>query len=125
MADLRGQPLRPVVVGGLLLATVGMLWNEQIPGPARPAYVVVYLLLAPGYAFLPELGREHRLLHFLLALSVGLTLAIGLSTAMSEAGFWHVEAAVGLTMTLVMGAVAVRLWRDRAAFAASLHRGTP
>ncbi len=84
------------------------------PGP-RSALVVGYLLLAPGYALLPFFGREHWLLHGLLALSLGVALSVGIATAMSETGWWRVEVGVSATWLLVVLTVVWRTWRNRAA----------
>lgn len=98
----------------LLVASFVMLEWQQMPSPVRPVYVVAYLLVAPGYALLPSFPRGHRLLRFLLGLAVGLALATGLSTLMSEAGVWRVADAVRLTVGLVVVSLVARAWPRRA-----------
>jgi hypothetical protein len=110
---LRAEPLHPVVAGVLVGASAVMVVADRLPDGARAAVVVPYLLLAPGYALLPSFGREHRLLHALLALSLGVALATGIATAMSEVGWWRVGFGVGATLVLVVVAVLVRTWHDR------------
>lgn len=112
---LRTEPIHPAVAAMLLAASALMCWAGQLPPTPRAVLVVSYLLLAPGYAVLPFFGREFLLFHALLSLSLGIALAIGLSTAMSVNGWWHVEAAVVATWVLVVAAVTWRLWRNRSA----------
>lgn len=112
---LRTEPIHPAVAAVLLVASALMCWSGELPAVPRTALVVGYLLLAPGYALLPFFGRGHLLLHALLCLSLGVALAIGVSTAMSVSGWWHVEAAVSATWLLVVASVCWRVWRNRGA----------
>jgi hypothetical protein len=89
--------------------------SESLPTALRAPLVVGYLVLAPGYALLPFFGREHWLLHALLVISLGAALATLVATTMSEVGWWHVEVAVGATELLVLVAVVLRTWHNRAA----------
>jgi hypothetical protein len=124
MAEYHLRPLPSVGQGVLLLASFGMLWWQELPSPVRPVYVVAYLLVAPGYALLPSLGRGHRLFQFLLAVAVGATLAIGLSTVMSETGIWRVDTAIWVTITLVVVSVLARMWHGGKATSATAAGGS-
>ena len=110
---LRAEPLHPALAAVLLLASALMGLADEMSTAPRAVLVVGYLLLAPGYALLPFFGGEHWLLHALLVLSLGVALAVGISTAMSETGWWRVEFGVRATGLLVLGAVAWRTWRNR------------
>jgi uncharacterized membrane protein len=114
---LRADPLHPAVGAALLGATALTVVSESLPTVLRGPLVVGYLLLAPGYAFLPSFGRQHWLLHALLVLSFGASVATLVATAMAETGWWHVDAAVGTTQLLVVAAVAWRTWHNREAVA--------
>lgn len=120
MRELHSEPISPVLAGVLVTSSALMIWADHVPEQLRVLLVVPYLLLAPGYAALPFFGPEHRLFHGLLALSLGIALAIGVSTAMSETGWWHVEVAVTGTVVLVVSCVLYRLWRDRVFVAAGV-----
>ncbi len=112
---LRADPLHPAVAAALLAASAVVGVADRLPVSLRAAVVVGYLLLAPGYAWLPSFGKEHRLLHFLLVLSLGLALAVGTATTMAETGWWRPDAGVGATWVLVVTAVLWRSWRNRTA----------
>lgn len=114
---LRADRLHPALAAVLLAATAVMGLADLLPGALRVTFVVVYLLLAPGYALLPFFGEEHWVLHALLALSLGVALAVGISTAMAETGWWRVEVGVAATALIVVAAVGWRTWRNRAALA--------
>ena len=110
---LRTEPIHPAVAAALLVASALMCWSAEMPSGARTALVVSYLLLAPGYAVLPFFGSRYLMFHGLLSLCIGIALAVGLSTAMSVAGWWHVEYAVATTWLLVVVSVSWRVWRNR------------
>lgn len=112
---LRTEPIHPAVAAVLLVASALMCWAGQMPSEPRTALVVGYLLLAPGYAVLPFFGSRFLVFHGLLSLCVGIALAIGLSTAMSVAGWWHVDVAVAATWVFVVACVLWRVWRNRGA----------
>ena len=112
---LRTEPIHPAVAATLLVASALMCWAAQMPSGARSALVIGYLLLAPGYAVLPSFGSRYLMLHGLLSLCIGIALAVGLSTAMSVAGWWHVDLAVAATWLLVVVSVSWRVWRNRGA----------
>lgn len=114
---LRAERLHPALAALLLAASALLGFADLLPTAPRVAFVLCYLLLAPGYALLPFFGEEHWLLHALLALSMGVALAVGIATAMSETGWWRVEVGVAATGVIVVGAVAWRTWRNRAALA--------
>ena len=114
---LRADPLHPVLAAALLGASAVMGLTDHLPAGLRGAVVVGYLLLAPGYALLPSFGREHRLLHALLALSLGVSLAVFISTSMSMLGWWRVDVGVAATELLVVSSVLWRTWRNKAAVA--------
>lgn len=114
MPRLRSEPLHPLLALGLLGASAVVLWAHELPEVARAVLVVSYLLTAPGLAIVPFLGRRHWLLHVLLVLSLSVSIATGLATAMSEAGWWHVDVALDATVVLVVVSVLWRSWRDRA-----------
>ena len=124
MAEYRLRPLPSVGQGVLLVASFGMLWWHVLPSPVRPVFVVAYLLVAPGYALLPPLGRGHRLFQFLLAVAVGATLAIGLSTVMSETGIWHADTAIWVTITVVVVSVLARVWHGGKATSVTAAQGS-
>lgn len=119
---LRAERLHPAPAAALLIASALMCFADDMSSGPRAALVVGYLLLAPGYAVLPFFGREHWLLHALLALSVGVALAVGIATAMSETGWWRVQVGVSATWVLVVGAVVWRSWRNRSAVALLVRR---
>ena len=112
---LRADPLHPAVGAALLGATALMGLSETLPAALRGPLVVGYLLLAPGYALLPFFGRQYWLLHTLLVISFGASLATLIATAMSETGWWHVKVGVGATELLVVAAVVFRAWHNREA----------
>jgi hypothetical protein len=112
---LRADPLHPALAVALLLASAGMVVADHLPAGVGGALVVAYLLLAPGYALLPFFGRQHWLLHALLVLSLGVALAVGIATAMSETGWWRVEVGVAATWLLVVVTVLWRGWRNKRA----------
>jgi hypothetical protein len=91
--------------------------SETLPAALRGPLVVGYLLLAPGYALLPFFGRQHWLLHTLLVITFGASLATLIATAMAETAWWHVDAGVAATELLVVGAVVARSWHNREAVA--------
>lgn len=115
MQPLRSEPLHPVVALLLLTTSAAVLGAHQLPEVPQAALVVSYLLIAPGLAVVPFLGRAHWIFHGLLVLSLSVAIATLLATAMSMAGWWHVGLAVDATVALVVLTVLWRLWRGRAA----------
>ena len=81
--------------------------SESLPPALRAPLVVGYML--------PFFGRQYWLLHTLLVISLGAALATLVATTMSEIGWWHVEVAIGATELLVIVAVVLRTWHNRAA----------
>lgn len=117
------RPIHPGLAAVLTGSSALVLAGPAVPAPVRAPLVVLYLLLAPGYAVLPSWGRGSRVLHFLLAVTLGSTLAVALGTVMSENGWWRVDVAVTVTVALVVVTTLGRVWRDRAALAAMFAGG--
>ena len=125
MSTLRARPMNPVLFGTLMVASAAVAFSAHLPDDARAGLVAGYLLLAPGYAVLPFLGRDHRVLHTMLALGIGVSFAILLSTAMSETGWWHPTAGVWLTVAVVVLVSVARIWHDRSDLAARVSGRQP
>ncbi|OLT10041.1 hypothetical protein BJF78_29390 [Pseudonocardia sp. CNS-139] len=102
----------PVPVGlSLLAVAVAVLVLLDVRSPVRVAFVLVFVLTAPGWALLDWQGLARGWLGAALAVATSVSLATVVATAQLYAGVWSPTATVLVLALVTVAASALSLRR--------------
>jgi hypothetical protein len=118
----RTGPHLPLAIVGAACLVV-LLAVVQVHSPLRVVLVLVFLLVAPGLAYVPLLGLRDPVLELVLAVGVSIAFETLLVTGQVYAGLWSPTGSLVLVAVLAACGAAAQLLGPTPAVAREGERG--